>query len=60
LGEVREAIEYHLRQQKTQALREQFSEAVQAGLAIQIHRATLDALPEHRSPDTSGPPTLPP
>jgi len=46
LAEVRDWIQYQLRMEKAQQLREKLFEEVQAGLAIEINRASLEAIPD--------------
>jgi parvulin-like peptidyl-prolyl isomerase len=60
LAEVRDGIVYQLRMEKAQQLRQKFFEEMQAGLAIEINRAALDAVPDRAMQTaTSQPPSLP-
>lgn len=60
LAEVRDGITYQLRQQKAQRLRQSFFQEMRAGLAIEINRSTLDAIPDRvMETATSQPPSLP-
>ena len=60
LGEVRDGIQYQLRMEKAQQLREKLFEEMQAGLAIEINRASLDTIPDRpMQTATARPPPLP-
>jgi hypothetical protein len=45
--QVRDGIEYQLRTQKAQQLRQNFFKEMQAGLTIEVNRAALSAVPDH-------------
>ena len=46
LEQVRDGIEYQLRAEKAERLRQDFIREMQAGLPIEINRAALDAIPD--------------
>jgi parvulin-like peptidyl-prolyl isomerase len=60
LAEVRDGVEYQLRMEKAQGVRQHFFAEMQAGLSIEINRAALEAIPERTIRTASGrPPSLP-
>jgi len=60
LSEVRDGIEYQLRLEKAQVLRQQFFQEMRAGLAIEVNQAALDAIPDRAlQASTRQPPSLP-
>jgi peptidyl-prolyl cis-trans isomerase C len=60
LEQVRDGIEYQLRKEKEQQLREDFFGEMQNGLVIEINRAALETVPDRAIQASTGqPPALP-
>jgi len=60
LEEVRDGIEYQLRLEKAQQIREAFFQEAKAGLTIEVNEAALESVPDHAlHAATSLPPSLP-